>query len=91
MAGSTPGREVGTSKSKSGIFLVGASLIEMCIRDSGQAVQVGHHVQAVVIGLQECPVAHRADVVAQSRRAGGLNARKNAFTFFFCHYDVSPL
>ena len=57
----------------------------------GQAVQVGHHVQAVVIGLQEGPVAHRTDVVAQSRRAGGLNARKNAFTFFFCHYDVSPL
>ena len=57
----------------------------------GQAVQVGHHVQAVVIGLQEGPVAHRADVVAQGRRAGGLNARKNAFTFFFCHYDVSPL
>ncbi len=56
----------------------------------GQAVQVGHHVQAVIVRLQQCPVAHRADIVAQSGRAGGLNARKNAFAFFFCHSTLSP-
>ena len=57
----------------------------------GQAVQVGHHVQAVIVRLQQCPVAHRADIVAQSGRAGGLNARKNPFTFFFCHRYISPI
>ena len=56
----------------------------------GQAVQIGHHVQAVIVRLQQCPVAHRADIVAQSGRAGGLNARKNAFAFFFCHGTLSP-
>ena len=51
----------------------------------GKGMQVSDHIQAVIIRLQQGPVAHRADIVAQSRRAGGLNARKNPFTFFFCH------
>ena len=57
----------------------------------GQAMQVGHHVQAVIVRLQQCPVAHRADIVAQGGRAGGLDARKDAFTFFFCHRYISPI
>ena len=51
----------------------------------GQRVQVRHHIQAVVVRLQQRPVAHRTDIVAQGGRAGGLNARENAFAFFVCH------
>ena len=46
-----------------------------------QRVQVGHHIQAVVVVLQQRPVAHRAHVVAQRGRAGGLDAGQNALAF----------
>ena len=44
-------------------------------------VQIGDHVQAVVLILQQLPVAHGADVVAQRRRAGRLDSREDALFF----------
>jgi hypothetical protein len=51
-------------------------------------VQVGDHIQGIEVILQFCPVAHCADVVAQRKGAGGLDARKNAFSAFgrFTHF-----
>ena len=54
-----------------------------------QAVQVCHHIQAFIIRLQKGPVAHCADIIAQRGRAGGLDAREDAFAFFFCHSYIS--
>ena len=53
----------------------------------GQSVQVSNHIQAVIIRLQQGPVAHRADIIAQRGGASGLDARKNALALFnlFCH------
>ena len=58
-----------------------------------QRVKVRHHIQAVIILLQQRPVAHRADVVAQRGRAGGLDARQNALArhrLIFCHKWSTP-
>ena len=40
----------------------------------GQSVQIGHHIQALKFILQLGPVAHSANIVAQSKSTGGLNA-----------------
>ncbi len=37
-------------------------------------MQIGYHIQTLVIILQLAPVAHSADVIAQGKGAGGLNA-----------------
>ena len=42
---------------------------------------IGDHVQAVVFILEQLPVAHRADVVAQRGRAGRLDAGEDALLF----------
>ena len=56
-------------------------------------VDVGMGRGAIV--FQQLPVAHRADVVAQRRRAGRLNAGKNALFFYrgglLFHKAKSPL
>ena len=46
----------------------------------GDGVQVGDHVEAIVFILEQLPVAHRADIVAQCGGAGGLDAREDALT-----------
>ena len=71
--------------------LAGAAAQLSGVLADGQRVEVSDHIQAVVVRLQQGPVAHRADIVAQGGRAGGLDARKDAFTFFFCHRYISPI
>ena len=68
-----PGR-VDAGGQQHGRGLAGVAAEGRRLLPDGQGVEVGHHIQAVELVLQLGPVADRADVVAQCKGAGGLDA-----------------